>query len=174
MQMATFSPNNNALYSQVAAAALSAQQRRLTAAASFSPSLAAGDPASQLLGKLLPQLPSLDASSSMMPISSADRCSNLLVERAIAAPKLLLCAFSAFVARTFDGTITERVDIVKIPQFADEPLEVRRRAKIGRFTDVSRLQTISFDSVKQKFPPVLANLFNAGPTPAFFLGIAGF
>lgn len=49
---------------------------------------------------------------------------SIVDDRSIASSKLTLCGFTAYVEPSADGR-QPRVDLVRIPRFADEPLEVR-------------------------------------------------
>ncbi|KAI6223214.1 TEA domain-containing protein [Aphelenchoides besseyi] len=149
--------NDENSYINFANVALSAQQLfsqspSLIATASTNPLSAAMDSLPSL-GKLLPGL--MSPFPSVFNATTSANLVNptaLLAERTIASSKLLLCGFTAYVERETAPGQTERVDIVKIPQFADDPLE-----------------TIHFSEIKEKFPDDLEELFHSGPTDAFFL-----
>ncbi|KAI6180658.1 TEA domain-containing protein [Aphelenchoides besseyi] len=149
--------NDENSYINFANAALSAQQLfsqspSLIATASTNPLSAAMDSLPSL-GKLLPGL--MSPFPSVFNATASTNLVNptaLLAERTIASSKLLLCGFTAYVEREIAPGQTERVDIVKIPQFAEDPLE-----------------TIHFSEIKEKFPDDLEELFRTGPTDAFFL-----
>uniref|UniRef100_A0A0N5C7W7 TEA domain-containing protein n=1 Tax=Strongyloides papillosus TaxID=174720 RepID=A0A0N5C7W7_STREA len=71
-----------------------------------------------------------------------------LKERIVASSKLVLCGFTAYI-RENTG---EQIDIVKINQVSDEPLE-----------------SIKFDLIASKFPEEFRVLFDNGPPDSFFL-----
>uniref|UniRef100_A0A0K0ENE3 TEA domain-containing protein n=2 Tax=Strongyloides stercoralis TaxID=6248 RepID=A0A0K0ENE3_STRER len=71
-----------------------------------------------------------------------------LKERIVASSKLVLCGFTAYI-RENTG---EQIDIVKINQVSDEPLE-----------------SIKFDLIASKFPEEFRTLFDEGPPDSFFL-----
>ncbi|VDK43553.1 unnamed protein product [Gongylonema pulchrum] len=73
-------------------------------------------------------------------------------DRAIASSLLTLCGFTAYV-EPIPNNIASRVDLVRIPKLADEPLEV----------------TFKLDDIAEKYPPVLGELFTTGPRDGFFL-----
>ncbi|VDK73107.1 unnamed protein product [Onchocerca ochengi] len=72
-------------------------------------------------------------------------------DRAIASSMLTLCGFTAYV-EPIPNNVSSRVDLVRIPKFADEPLE-----------------TFKLEDIAEKYPPVLGELFAAGPRDGFFL-----
>ncbi|KAI6218549.1 TEA domain-containing protein [Aphelenchoides fujianensis] len=116
----------------------------------------------KLLPTLLPNFPAAAAANGLFNANSAalsaisgqqqQEAMRTLAERRIASRKLVLNGFVAYLERTTAEGETERVNIVTIPQFSEEPLE-----------------TIPLEVVKEKFPPVLGELFRKGPPDAFFL-----
>ncbi|CAD5212492.1 unnamed protein product [Bursaphelenchus okinawaensis] len=148
--------NDENIYTQFAAAALSAQQQINTAFggqsngnANSAASLIGAMPA---LNKLLPQLPlnggpsALLGNSPPIPSFSADTLPTL----SIASSKLSLAGFTAYVDSTVNSQ-RQRVEMVKIPKFADEPQD-----------------RISFATIGTKYPPKLQELYNQGPKDAFY------
>uniref|UniRef100_A0A0R3RMD2 TEA domain-containing protein n=1 Tax=Elaeophora elaphi TaxID=1147741 RepID=A0A0R3RMD2_9BILA len=80
----------------------------------------------------------------LSPLASTD-------DRAIASSMLTLCGFTAYV-EPIPNNVASRVDLVRIPKLADEPLE-----------------TFKLEDIAEKYPPVLGELFAAGPRDGFFL-----
>uniref|UniRef100_F1L6G6 Transcription enhancer factor-like protein egl-44 n=1 Tax=Ascaris suum TaxID=6253 RepID=F1L6G6_ASCSU len=72
-------------------------------------------------------------------------------DRAIASSQLTLCGFTAYV-EPIPNNVASRVDLVKIPKVADEPLE-----------------TFKLEDIVDKYPSVLVELFTKGPRDGFFL-----
>uniref|UniRef100_A0A915PV54 TEA domain-containing protein n=1 Tax=Setaria digitata TaxID=48799 RepID=A0A915PV54_9BILA len=85
--------------------------------------------------------------------SPAEKLSCLIPidDRAIASSMLTLCGFTAYV-EPIPNNAASRVDLVRIPKLADEPLE-----------------TFKLEDIAEKYPPVLGELFAAGPRDGFFL-----
>uniref|UniRef100_A0A0N5AER4 TEA domain-containing protein n=1 Tax=Syphacia muris TaxID=451379 RepID=A0A0N5AER4_9BILA len=77
--------------------------------------------------------------------------SSLVDDRAIASSQLALCGFTAYV-EPIPNLPSSRVDLVKIPKLADEPLE-----------------TVKLESFARKYPSTLADLYKKGPRDCFFI-----
>ncbi|VDN60561.1 unnamed protein product [Dracunculus medinensis] len=75
----------------------------------------------------------------------------IIDDRAIASSLLTLCGFTAYVEPE-PNDINSRVDLVKIPKYAEEPLE-----------------TFKLEDIVDKYPSVLVELFAQGPRDGFFL-----
>uniref|UniRef100_A0A0N5A4B1 TEA domain-containing protein n=1 Tax=Parastrongyloides trichosuri TaxID=131310 RepID=A0A0N5A4B1_PARTI len=75
-----------------------------------------------------------------------------LKERIVASSKLVLCGFTAYIRETHGEHHGEQIDIVKINQVSDDPLE-----------------SIKFDLIANKFPDEFRTLFENGPPDSFFL-----
>uniref|UniRef100_A0A915ENV8 TEA domain-containing protein n=1 Tax=Ditylenchus dipsaci TaxID=166011 RepID=A0A915ENV8_9BILA len=86
--------------------------------------------------------------TSKLPILSQP--STFAPDYTIASSKLILCGFTAYVEQ--DGEDSNKVDLVRIPKVSDEPLEI-----------------IKLEEIQSKYPPILQELFKAGPSDAFFL-----
>ncbi|CAD5216994.1 unnamed protein product [Bursaphelenchus xylophilus] len=146
--------NDENLYTQFAAAALSAQQQMNTAFGGQSNGNANGAAsligAMPVLNKLLPQLPLNAGPSSLLGGSPPFPANPEVPTLSIKSSKLSLAGFSAYVDMTVNGQ-RERTEMVKIPKFADEPQD-----------------RISFATIGGKYPPKLQELYNQGPKDAFF------
>ncbi|KAI6227556.1 hypothetical protein M3Y99_01242200 [Aphelenchoides fujianensis] len=151
-QMNAFSPS----------AAATSAAANTTVAATNPLSAAAAMDLGKLLPTLLPNFPAAAAANGLFNANSAALSAisgqqqpdpmRTLAERRIASQKLVLNGFVAYLERTTADGETERVNIVTIPQFSEEPLE-----------------TIHLEAVKKEFPPVLEELFAKAPPEAFFL-----
>uniref|UniRef100_A0A914CXB9 YAP binding domain-containing protein n=1 Tax=Acrobeloides nanus TaxID=290746 RepID=A0A914CXB9_9BILA len=86
------------------------------------------------------QMPLLNGKSQQAPPTE---------DRTIASSKLTLCGFVAYVQGPGEETKT---DLLRIPRISEEPME-----------------NIQIGMVLEKYPPELVELFNKGPTDAFFL-----
>jgi len=75
----------------------------------------------------------------------------------VASSKLILCGFNAYIEQSSldqseSGQICQRFELIKIPRFFDESFE-----------------TIKIEEIFPKYPPVLQQLFDNGPSDAFFI-----
>ena len=66
----------------------------------------------------------------------------------LASSKLTLCGLEAYVSKPGE----EKHIMLRIPKIADEPIE-----------------NVGFDAIRDKYPPILEELFKQGPSDAFFL-----
>uniref|UniRef100_A0A914V4S4 TEA domain-containing protein n=1 Tax=Plectus sambesii TaxID=2011161 RepID=A0A914V4S4_9BILA len=112
--------------------------------------------ASAFNGGILPQFSNPMMSPAAMPTPSAASLApapphSLIDDRSIASSKLTLCNFTAYVEPSVDGR-QPHVDLVRIPRFADEPLE-----------------SIKVNDIMEKYPDTLMELFEKGPSDVFFL-----
>jgi transcriptional enhancer factor len=88
------------------------------------------------------RLPLVQLPTQLAPHSSADCL--------VASSKLTLCGFNAYV--TQGDSDDDKVDLVRIPRAAEEPLE-----------------SIKMEDIQSKYPVLLQELFKQGPSDAFFL-----
>ncbi|VDD95851.1 unnamed protein product [Enterobius vermicularis] len=77
--------------------------------------------------------------------------SSVIYDRAIASSQLALCGFTAYV-EPIPNLPSSRVDLVKIPKLADEPLE-----------------TVKLELFADKYPSTLRDLYKKGPQDCFFI-----
>ncbi|KAI1726977.1 TEA/ATTS domain family domain-containing protein [Ditylenchus destructor] len=98
---------------------------------------------------LLPTSVAAPMNPGIMVKSEAEE-QGMLRNYTISSSKLTLRGFTAYIEQVKEPD--SRVDLVRIPQVADDPLE-----------------TIKLEVIQNQYPEVLQHLFQAGPSDAFFV-----